>query len=272
MPARSEHKLSKTDLAQFPQDVHRYINAASDIWEDVYNVITYARRALFYGRPGSGKSRVSSVHELNGRSLERSTITPETCWPEIRGFWAMGKNGMDWMNGPGIRAWLNGSRWVVDEIDQAGGDTVPGLHMLLDDSAVARLTLPNGETVRPAESFQCFATTNADPRSLPEALADRFVIKREVNHPDPRILLSLPRVLRPAAAYSLYSPDGATELKAMTSRAWVELGTIMDRHGLNVRDGLTVIVGSKLAKNACLAVEVAASKVAAIGAAVEATI
>lgn len=261
--AKCETKLSRDELNQLPSDIHNAVNAASEIWADIYNVITYAQRALFHGRPGTGKTRVSSVHELGARPLERITITPETCWPEVRGHYGLGKGGeMVWLNGPGVRAWLNGARLVIDEIDQAGGDTIPGLHMLLDDRAVARLTLPNGDTVRPTDSFQCFATTNADPRSLPEALCDRFVIRREVNHPDPRMLLSLPRVLRPAAAYALYSDQAESSIKTLRSRAWVEMGRIMDLHGLNVKDALCVVVGPKLAKNASVAIEAAAAKVA----------
>lgn len=252
------NQLSRDELAQIPEDLHKLIKDASSMWDDFYTCIKYAIRLLAYGPPGTGKSRACSTHNIGHRPLERLSITPETCWPEVRGHYGLGEKGMVWMDGPGIRAWRIGARLVIDEIDQAGGDCIPGLHMLCDDNAVARLTLPNGETLRPSDDFQCFATTNSLPSALPEALCDRFVIKRQIDRPDPRMLFSLPRCIRPAAAYSMYSSD--PKAVKMTSRSWVEMGRVMDKDGLNVRDALSLIVGPKKAKDAALAIEVAATK------------
>lgn len=254
--------IDRTFLQQFPQDIHPALKEASKLWDDIYHTIAHAKRALFYGPPGTGKSRACSVVGMDGMNLERTSITPETCWPEIRGHYGLGPSGMTWLDGPGVRAWRNPStRWVVDEIDQAGGDTIPGLHMLADDVAVARLTLPNGETVVPDANFQFFATTNADPLSLPEALLDRFVVRREVPVSDPVMLNCLPDKLRPAAAYGLFAAQ--KEFIRLTSRSWIELGRLMSK-GLDTVAAARVMYGEKNAKDLAAAIDVAAAKATAV--------
>lgn len=255
--------INQTFLDQFPSDIRPALREASKSWDDIYHTIKYAARALFYGPPGTGKSRACSIVGMNGRNLERTAITAETCWPEIRGHWLPGQNGMEYWHGPGVRAWTTpNTRWVVDEIDQAGGDTVPGLHMLADDRDVARLTLPTGETVVPDENFQFFATTNADPVSLPEALRDRFVVKREVLHSDPVMLDCLPGKLRVAAAYSLYSAEKA--FSGITSRGWIELGRLMKINpDLDMAGACRVMFGHAKGNDLANAIEVAALKATA---------
>lgn len=254
--------ISATELAQLPQDIHAEINEASAVWADLYKCIEYGTRLLMYGPPGTGKSSAASKHKLNASTpLERLTITMETCWPEVRGSYGLGKDGMVWMDGPGIRAWRQGSRLVIDEIDEAGGDTVPGLHMLLDDSAVARMTLPNGETVTPHENFHCFATTNQDPRALGEALADRFVVKRFVQFPNPTLLFSLPKEIRASAAYALFGNKSGTAYAGMTSRSWVEIGRLMDRRGCDLSTAVDIVAGMKNAKGLKAAITIAHKKV-----------
>lgn len=250
--------------AHYPQDLKGPLSDAFRMWQDIYKVIKYAKRVLLYGPPGTGKSRACSVVGMEGRPLERTAITYETCWPELRGG-PWGPN-MSYLDGPAVRAWRIGARWVVDEFDQAGGDTIPGLHMIADDADVARLTLPHGETIRPHENFQFFATTNQDPKSLPEALQDRFVLKRLVPCADPVFLNTLPESLRVAAAYSLYSQNGsanATANKGLTTRSWVELGRLMTQHDLSMDDACGVLLPASLAKEAAFAIQVAGSKMAA---------
>lgn len=245
--------------AHYPQDLKGPLSDAFKLWQDIYKVIKYAKRVLFYGPPGTGKSRACSMVGMGERPLERTAITYETCWPELRGG-PWGPN-MSYLDGPAVRAWRIGARWMVDEIDQAGGDTIPGLHMIADDADVARLTLPHGETIRPHENFQFFATTNQDPKSLPEALQDRFVLKRLVPCADPVFLNSLPESLRVAAAYSLYSQNMG--YKQFTTRSWVELGRLMTEHRLDMADACGVLLPASLAKEASFAIQVAGSKIKA---------
>ena len=57
--------------------------------------------------------------------------------------------------------------------------------------SLSRMTLPNGETRRPAQGFRCIATTNQDPRVIEPALLDRFPVRLEVSEPGPGALATL---------------------------------------------------------------------------------
>ena len=252
--------LCASDTAMFPGELHPALKAASDLWADAYNAIRYASRLLMYGPPGTGKSSAAIGYAVEGRPVERSFITDQTCWPEVRGHYIDGPSGTVYIHGPAIRAWLAGARYIVDEIDQAGGDCIPGLHGVADDAQVARITLPNGETVTPARGFQFIATTNQDPKSLPDALCDRFVIKKFIPHPDPQMLMSLPAAIQVAAAFALYSSNDDLKLKSLTSRAWVEMGRLMTTHGFDV-ENVTRLMFGKGGAAIARAINLAASKV-----------
>lgn len=254
-------ELSSVEMEQLPQDLHSIIKDACKMWSDVYFTVSlHPRLMLLYGPPGTFKSTMSAKHNLQNRSVERIPITPETCWPELRGYYGLGKEGMVWMDGPCTRAWRDGKRLVIDEINEAGGDTISGLHLITDGRSIASMTLPNGETVTPKESFQCFATMNATPQQLPEALNDRFAIKREVLFPDPRFLFGLPMKVRVAAAYCLFN-KGASDmaLRNLTTRSWVQIGEFMDK-GHDLKASVQAVVGYKLVNAAVNAIEAAASK------------
>ena len=157
-------------------------------WNDIEQVVESGVNALLYGPPGTGKTRCAT----NGDSYS-ITLTMETPAAELRGHFVPEGTKFVWFDGPAIRAWREGKRIVLNEIDQASGDAMTFLHALLDDPAVARLTLPNGETVTPKKGFQAVATTNAMdlPMVLPEALLDRFAVRIKVMEPHPQALAEL---------------------------------------------------------------------------------
>jgi hypothetical protein len=171
-------------------------------------------------------------------------LTPETSAAEVKGHWIIGPKGTSWHDGPGLLAWRTGARLVIDEIDQAGGDTIPVLHALLDDDEVAEITPASGGRVTPKEGFSAFCTMNSDPLALPQALADRFVTKLHIEYPSPDVLETLPVILRPAASYALYGQAGrhgmtsAHNLKS--TRTWIEIGRLL-RGGLSLGDALRVV-------------------------------
>ena len=107
--------------------------------------------------------------------------------------------GWRWHDGPAIRAWREGARFVVDEVGEASGDALTLLQGVCDDRAVAGMVLPSGERVLPAPGFQVVGTTNTEPRRLPPALVDRFLVV-EVTAPAPGAVDSLPEALRASAA------------------------------------------------------------------------
>jgi MoxR-like ATPase len=185
------------------------------------------------------------------RDVERFPVNAEMCAAELRGQYMLIDGNYKWIDGPVVRSWRGGKRMVVDELIEASGDVIPLLHAATDGKAIAKLTLPNGETIRPHDNFQCFATMNATPNQLPEALNDRFAVKREVLFPDPRFLFSLPLKVRAAASYSLYNKAGADmTLKNLTTRSWVQISEFMHQ-GHDLKDSVQAVVGYKQV-NACV--------------------
>lgn len=244
--------MTKTELAQFPAELHKRLRDSVVMWTDLYRVVEYARLALFYGPPGTGKSTIQCKHGLKGRNVQRVVLTAETVKGEIAGqkepstvFDKEGKPvGMQlaYVKANALLAWDRGDRLVVEEINEAGGDVIPFMHLIGDGTGIAQYTLPNGDIVRPHDNFQFYASMNTEPSALPEALNDRFVIKRLVDAPDPRLLLSLPKCLRPAAAFSLFGEDKSLQV---TTRQWVEMGKLMDLHGWNIDETLSFIFGPR---------------------------
>ena len=183
-------------------------------WETVAAVARVARLLLVYGPPGTGKTHAA----LGGRSDVYSvTVTPETPAAELRGHYVPRAGEFVWQDGPAVRAWREGARLVVNEIDHAGGDLVALLLAILDNPESAVLTLPSGETVRPAPGFQCVATMNGKPADLLEALRDRFAVNVEIREPHPAAIERLPENLRKAAAGTV-TADGDARI---TLRAWL---------------------------------------------------
>jgi MoxR-like ATPase len=76
----------------------------------------------------------------------------------------------------------------INEIDHVSEDASNILHALLDDFEVARLTLPNNETIVPEIGFRVIATMNGTPDDLNEAVLDRFGIILPVDSPSEEML------------------------------------------------------------------------------------
>lgn len=161
-------------------------------WPDLKTVISTRLHALLYGPPGTGKTFIAT--EPDDYSL---TLTAETPAAELRGHYIPKGPEFIWHDGPCVRAWREGKRIVLNEIDNASGDALVFLYAMLDDPSVAKLTLPTGETIRPRAGFQAIATTNATDleSALPAALLDRFAIRVHVDTPHPAALAKLPEAL-----------------------------------------------------------------------------
>lgn len=191
-------------------------------WQLVKAVADHARTLLLYGPPGTGKS--FAAHGDGSRPVYSVTLTPDTPAAELRGHYVPVGGEFVWRDGPCTRAWREGARLVINEIDHAGGDALSYLLNCLDSSATARITLPSGETVRPADGFQCVATMNGKPdEDLPEALRDRFPVRVEITEPHPAGVDSLPPDLREAARATVCSPDPE---RRITLRAWLDFAKL----------------------------------------------
>jgi hypothetical protein len=194
------------------------------VWDLVASVIRHSRSTLLYGPPGTGKSHAAHTADRDGRPLFTVTMTPDTPAAELRGHYVPVGDEFRWQDGPAIRAWREGGRLVINELNLAGGDALSFLLACLDSPQTAALTLPTGELVRPAENFQIVATMNGSPdEDLPAALRDRFPVCIEINEAHPAGIAQLPDDLRAAAKGSVVASDPARRL---TLRAWLAFASL----------------------------------------------
>lgn len=157
-------------------------------WDEIEEIVGAGQHVILHGPPGTGKTRAAT--NANSYSI---TLTMETPAAELRGHYVPKGTEFVWHDGPALRAWREGKRLILNEIDQASGDALTFLHAILDDPEVARLTLPTGETVRPKAGFHAVATTNAKDLTMvmSEALLDRFSIRIHVPEAHPQALAAL---------------------------------------------------------------------------------
>lgn len=170
---------------------------------------------LLYGPPGTGKSYAAQSGV--GGVVRNITITPETPAAELRGHYHPRGGEFVWIDGPIVAAMRDGGRVVLNEIDHAGGDTLSFLLAALDNPESCMVTLPSGETVRPAHGFHAVATMNGRPEDLIPALRDRFSAAIEIHEPHPDAIDALPEDLRNAARGTV----SATGADAITLRSWL---------------------------------------------------
>lgn len=161
-------------------------------WAELKSVIAAKFHTILSGPPGTGKTYAAMIP-----GCYVVTLTAETPAAELRGHYVPQGTRFVWQDGPALKAWREGARLVLNEIDQASGDALTFLYAMLDDPTMARLTLPTGESVSPAPGFQAIATTNAADlaSALPAALLDRFTVRVHVNEPHPDALARLPEPL-----------------------------------------------------------------------------
>jgi hypothetical protein len=203
-----------------------------NVWDTIDAVMGVSRRILLRGMPGTGKTYAATKRGLaQGQKVYSVTMTPETPAAEFRGHFVPKGGEMVWMDGPAIRAWREGARLVINEIDQASPDCLSLMFAVLDDPEFAEFSLPTGETVRPEQGFQVVATMNGEPEDLPVALQDRFPVSILIEEPNPEAIQSLPEDLRgPAASTALIdNPD-----RRVSIRAWAEFANLRHKLGKEV--------------------------------------
>lgn len=202
--------------------------STSPTWELVAAVLEHSRSVLFHGKPGTGKTYAAQTLGLKpDQAVYSITMTPETPAAEIRGHYVPKGNAFLWQDGPAIRAWREGARLILNEIDLASGDVMGLLYAITDSKHSAALTLPTGELVKPAAGFQVIATTNANPDELPEAIRSRFPVTMEIDEANPTAIDQLPDDLKEAARGSLLTDEG----RRISLRAWLEYANLREKIG-----------------------------------------
>ena len=221
-------------------------------WELFNKVVGTSDRILLYGIPGTGKTyQATKVNVPTDKEVYSTTLTIDSTASEMIGHYIPNDTGtFDWNDGVAIKAWREGTRLVINEIDHAGPDVSSVLHAILDDADIARLTLPNKkkETVTPSKGFSVIATMNGTPDMLPEALADRFGVLININSVHPDAVKSLPEKYR-----SVYSERDENDIPP-SIRSWKEFSKLVDA-GVDLRSSATVCFGNDYAEDVVEAIE-----------------
>lgn len=195
-------------------------------WNIIEAIERGAYRVLLYGPPGTGKTTSAyNAAKALGKSVYNITLSDETPAAELRGHFVPIGSEWKWMHGPAVRAYLEGAVLILDEIDKASQDALDFLHGLLNDPDVARITLPNGETITPKAGFQVIATMNGELEDLQPALQDRFAISIEVRDPHPDAIAALPTDLQSAAKKV---EDYENAERPATLRRWAAFAMLRD--------------------------------------------
>jgi len=194
-----------------------------ELWNIIEDVLQHSRRVLFYGPPATGKTFAAMRKATKKRNIYSITVTPDMSMAEIRGHYIPKGQEFVWKDGVAITAWREGARLVINEIGDAGEDVLVFLHAILDDPDFAEYCLPTGETVKPHKDFQVVATTNHDPRKLPEPLQDRFPVTIQVLVPNPEAIAALPKDLQKTARASAKQTDSE---RRITVRLWHEFANL----------------------------------------------
>ena len=202
----------------------------TDDWEFIEEVLASPLAHTIYlsGPSGVGKTYTAYRSGLRGRDVFSISLTPETPAAELRGFWMPKGDRFVWQDGVFIDAMRKGARVVINEIAHASHDVLAILHPVLESRETARLTLPNLETVSPAEGFQVVCTDNLPIEQLPESLRDRFTSVLHVDRPHPDSLAALSADLREAA---LRTFDLEAE-RAVSIRGWLSVQAFEADFGL----------------------------------------
>ena len=177
-----------------------------DTWRLITEASKHAERVLLYGPPGTGKT-TAGVRSGDPSKVYKVTLHEEMPAATLEGHFMPEGDRFVWHDGLAIRAWKEGARLVLDEIDKASGDALTMLYGILDDPDLAAKSLPTGETVYPRRGFTCVATMNGVPEDLPDALRDRFEVTIEVPEAAPGAIESLSPDLRKAAGATVATDD-----------------------------------------------------------------
>ena len=179
----------------------------------------HTRTVFLGGKTGTGKTYTAMRSGLGGRNLYCVTLTPETPAAELRGFWMPKGNEFVWQDGVFISAMREGARVVVNEIAHASHDVLALMYPILESEETAALTLPTGETVRPAKGFQVICTDNVSIDYLPEALQNRFDSILNVTSPHPAAIARLNPGFREAARRAFDLDEG----RGVSIRGWIQV-------------------------------------------------
>lgn len=173
-------------------------------WKDLRDCMNAGiTQFLLYGGSGIGKTFAGVAFGDVSRGFERLNCTEDMTTFNVGGGMIPQESGLlAWAKGAALRAWVNGSRLIIDEIDKAGGDVTAELLAFTDSLESASYVIPTtGEVFRPQPGFSVVMTSNIEnPDELPPALVDRFRCAIHIDAPHPSALMQFPQSQRMLAA------------------------------------------------------------------------
>lgn len=200
-------------------------------WQDLADILAAGiDRALLYGPPGTGKTYAGLTMKPAHQPSYRLICTDEMSTAEISGLWQPNGDRFTYNEGLAVKAWRDGARLVIDEINRANGDIMSLLLAFTDTVASSSWQNPQtGEIVTPAAGFSVVLTMNGEPDDLEPALLDRFAARVKITEPHPDALATLPEYLR-APARALGARDDS---QRASLRAFQVLEQLAAVHGLD---------------------------------------
>ena len=182
-------------------------------------------RICMFGRPGTGKSG-APWYAFGADRCERITIHNSMPPEDLLGSWSLQARGGGtdtvWIDGVATRAMRASherlSVLVLDEIDKRGPDVETALHQILDDVSMARILLPNGDTVTTGNGWGAVATMNGSPDDLSDALRDRFDVFLNCDSPAPGVLGGMGGAMRKLVERTIAESPAPTWRPAITPR------------------------------------------------------
>lgn len=137
---------------------------------------------LFYGAPGCGKTAL--VEAAFGEELETILGSGDTEVADLVGGYVMNEEGgFSWVDGPLIRAMVNGAPLLIDEVGIIDPKVLTIAYGAMDGRRELTVTAnPERGTVKAKEGFFVIGATNpnAPGVNLSEALLSRFTIHVEM--------------------------------------------------------------------------------------------
>lgn len=191
-----------------------------ECWRDVADALACGiDRVILYGPPGTGKTYAGLTLGVPvGATAHRVVCSEDMTKADVTGhLMPVSSHELAWNDGAVVRAWREGARVVLDEIDRASGDVLSTLLAMTDSPESAWWQNPvTKEVVRPADGFSVVMTTNLERMSdLPTALRDRFPVAIRIDRPHPKALDRLSSDLRSFASASADAdPDRRFSLRA----------------------------------------------------------
>jgi len=201
------------------------------------------KRVILYGPPGTGKTYSAQTLHITEAGFRTLICSEDMTNSDIVGsMLPTPSGGFGYIEGSGVYAWKTGARYVVDEINRAGGDVITTLMKFLDSPESASWVNPyTSEVIRPHEDFSAIMTTNFEnPNQIDAPLRDRFPVAIKIDAAHPAALIAaLPPELRMLAATIVAGKPG----ERASLRAWKSFETLRRNERFTTERAAKLIFG-----------------------------